>query len=42
MPTHSHSTVPHFNGNTVNLYLYFDDEVEALSTDTSLNDQGKI
>jgi hypothetical protein len=41
MPTHSHSTVPHFDGNALNLHLYFD-EVELLSIDAGLNKEGKI
>jgi hypothetical protein len=40
MLTHGHS-MSHFNGNTLNLHLYFD-KVEALSTNTSLNNKGKI
>jgi hypothetical protein len=40
MPAHSHSTAPCFDGNALNLCLYFD-EVEALSTDAGLNDKGK-
>jgi hypothetical protein len=33
--------VPYFDGNALNLWLYFD-KVESLSTDTSLNKEGKI
>jgi hypothetical protein len=40
MPVHSHSTAPRFDGNTLNLHLYFD-EVKSLSTDASLNEEGK-
>jgi hypothetical protein len=43
MPAHGHSMAPHFDGNTLNLHLYFDfDEVESLSIDTGLSKEGKI
>jgi hypothetical protein len=38
MAVHGHSMVPHFDGNALNLHLYFD-EVESLSIDASLNEQ---
>jgi hypothetical protein len=41
MPTRGHSTVPRFGGNALNLCLYFD-EVESLSIDAGLNEEGKI
>jgi hypothetical protein len=41
MPAHSHSIAPCLDGNALNLCLYFN-EVEALSSDASLNDEGKI
>jgi hypothetical protein len=41
MPTHGHSTAPRFDGNALNLRLYFD-EVESLSIDASLNEEGKV
>jgi hypothetical protein len=41
MPARGHSTAPRFDGNALNLRLYFD-EVESLSTDTGLNEEGKI
>jgi hypothetical protein len=41
MPARSHSTAPRFDGNTLNLRLYFD-EVESLSIDAGLNKEGKI
>jgi hypothetical protein len=41
MPACSHSMVPHFDGTALNLRLYFD-KVESLSTDASLNEEGKI
>jgi hypothetical protein len=41
MPAHGHSTAPHFDGNALNLCLYFD-EVESLSIDAGLNEEGKI
>jgi hypothetical protein len=41
MPTCGHSTVPHFDGNTLNLCLYFD-EVDSLFIDTGLYEEGKI
>jgi hypothetical protein len=41
MPTRSHSTVPRFDGNALNLHLYFD-EVESLSIDASLNEEGNV
>jgi hypothetical protein len=41
MPTRSHSTAPCFDGNALNLHLYFD-EVELLSIDAGLNEEGKI
>jgi hypothetical protein len=33
--------VPHFDGNALNLRLYFD-EIDSLSTDAGLNEEGKI
>jgi hypothetical protein len=41
MPAHGHSTAPCFDGNTLNLCLYFD-KVDSLSTDAGLNEEGKI
>jgi hypothetical protein len=41
MPARGHSTVPRFDGNALNLHLYFD-EVESLSIDAGLNEEGKI
>jgi hypothetical protein len=41
MPAHGHSTAPRFDSNTLNLHLYFD-EVDSLSTDAGLNEEGKI
>jgi hypothetical protein len=41
MPTRGHSTVPQFDGNALNLCLYFD-EVELFSIDASLNEEGKV
>jgi hypothetical protein len=41
MPAHGHSTVPCFDGNALNLHLYFD-EVESISTDSGLNEEGKM
>jgi hypothetical protein len=41
MPTHSHSPVPHFDGNALNLCLYFD-KVELLSINAGLNEEGKV
>jgi hypothetical protein len=41
MPARGHSTAPHFDGNALNLCLYFD-EVDSLSTDAGLNEEGKI
>jgi hypothetical protein len=41
MPACGHSTVPRFDGNALNLRLYFD-EVESLSIDAGLNEEGKI
>jgi hypothetical protein len=41
MPTRGHSTAPYFDGNALNLRLYFD-EVESLSINTGLNKEGKI
>jgi hypothetical protein len=41
MPAHGHSTAPRFDGNALNLRLYFN-EVESLSTNASLNKEGKI
>jgi hypothetical protein len=41
MPARGHSTAPRFDGNALNLRLYFD-EVESLSIDTGLNEEGKI
>jgi hypothetical protein len=40
MPTCGHSMAPRFDGN-VNLHLYFD-EVESLSINANLNEEGKI
>jgi hypothetical protein len=36
MPARGHSMVPRFDGNALNLCLYFD-EVESLSIDAGLN-----
>jgi hypothetical protein len=41
MPACGHSTAPRFDGNALNLHLYFD-EVEALSIDAGLNEEGKV
>jgi hypothetical protein len=41
MPARSHSTAPRFDGNALNLRLYFE-EVNSLSTDAGLNEEGKI
>jgi hypothetical protein len=41
MPARGHSTAPCFDGNTLNLCLYFD-EVESLATNAGLNEEGKI
>jgi hypothetical protein len=41
MPTQGHSMAPHFDGNALNLHLYFD-EVESLSIDAGLNEEGKV
>jgi hypothetical protein len=41
MPACGHSMAPRFDGNALNLCLYFD-KVEVLSSDTGLNDEGKI
>jgi hypothetical protein len=41
MPACGHSTVPRFDGNALHLCLYFD-EVESLSIDAGLNEEGKI
>jgi hypothetical protein len=41
MPARSHSTAPRFDGNALNLHLYFY-EVESLSIDTGLNEEGKV
>jgi hypothetical protein len=41
MPARGHSMAPHFDGTALNLHLYFD-EVESLSIDTSLNEEGKV
>jgi hypothetical protein len=41
MPTCGHSMAPRFDGNTLNLCLYFD-EVESLSINVGLNKKGKI
>jgi hypothetical protein len=41
MPTCGHSTVPCFDGNALNPRLYFD-EVESLSINASLNEEGKV
>jgi hypothetical protein len=41
MPAHGHSTVPCFDGNALNLCLYFD-EVESLATNAGLNEEGKV
>jgi hypothetical protein len=41
MPACGHSTVPRFDGNALNLCLYFD-KVESLSIDTGLNKEGKV
>jgi hypothetical protein len=41
MPARGHSTAPHFDGNALNLRLYFD-EVELLSIDAGLKEEGKV
>jgi hypothetical protein len=41
MPTCGHSTAPRFDGNALNLRLYFD-EVESLSINAGLNKEGKV
>jgi hypothetical protein len=41
MPAHGHSTAPRFDGNALNLRLYFD-EVESFSIDAGLNEEGKV
>jgi hypothetical protein len=41
MPARGHLTAPRFDGNALNLRLYFD-EVESLSIDAGLNEEGKI
>jgi hypothetical protein len=41
MPACGHSTAPHFDGNALNLHLYFD-EVESLSINAGLNEEGNI
>jgi hypothetical protein len=41
MPARGHSTAPRFDGNALNLHLYFK-EVNSLSTDAGLNEEGKI
>jgi hypothetical protein len=41
MPTRSHSTAPRYDGNALNLCLYFD-EVELLAIDAGLNEEGKV
>jgi hypothetical protein len=41
MPACGHSMAPCFDGNALNLCLYFD-EVESLSIDAGLNEEGKI
>jgi hypothetical protein len=41
MPTHGYSTAPCFDGNALNLCLYFD-KVESLSIDAGLNQEGKV
>jgi hypothetical protein len=41
MPARGHSMAPCFDSNALNLRLYFN-EVESLSTDASLNEEGKI
>jgi hypothetical protein len=41
MPACGHSTAPRFDGNALNLHLYFD-EVESLSIDAGLNKEGKV
>jgi hypothetical protein len=41
MPARGHSTVPRFDGNALNLRLYFD-EVESLSINAGLNEEGKV
>jgi hypothetical protein len=41
MPARGHSMVSRFDGNALNLHLYFD-EVESLSIDAGLNEEGKV
>jgi hypothetical protein len=41
MPARGNSTAPRFDGNALNLHLYFD-EVESLSIDAGLNEEEKI
>jgi hypothetical protein len=41
MPARGHSTAPRFDSNALNLCLYFD-EVESLSIDAGLNEEGKV
>jgi hypothetical protein len=41
MPARGHPTAPRFDGNALDLRLYFD-EVESLSIDASLNEEGKV
>jgi hypothetical protein len=41
MPARGHLMVPRFDGNARNLFLYFD-EVESLSIDAGLNEEGKV
>jgi hypothetical protein len=41
MPACGHSTAPRFDGNALNLHLYFD-EVESLSIDAGLDEEEKI
>jgi hypothetical protein len=41
MPAHGHSMASRFDGNALNLRLYFD-EVESLFIDAGLNEEGKV
>jgi hypothetical protein len=41
MPARGHSMAPRFDGNALNLHLYFD-KVESLSIDAGLNEEGKV
>jgi hypothetical protein len=41
MPARGHSMAPHLDSNALNLHLYFD-EVESLSIDAGLNEEGKV